>query len=149
MVPAQPESRELPPGDSIARHCRPRTILPNGRPARAAFMLRPGEAYLSANWLEYFHDSNRPAQIAGVRRALTAKGFQLRRAARFAVLNVGDAVATCRAGCPDANIRIVALGETRDPSHAGIYGVAPPNNIAIAALLAAAVAPDDVYPAII
>ena len=112
-------------------------------------MLRPGEAYLSANWLEHFHDSDRAVQIAGVRRALTAKGFQLRRAARFAVLNVGDAIATCRAGCPDANLRIVALGETHDPSHTGIYGVAPPNNVAVAALLAAAVAPDDVYPAII
>ncbi len=121
----------------------------DGQLIETAFTPRPGEAYLSANWLEYFHDSDRPVQIAGVRRALTAKGFQLRRAARFAVLNVGDAVAICRAGCPDANIRIVALGETRDPSHAGIYGVAPPNNIAIAALLAAAVAPDDVYPAVI
>ena len=121
----------------------------DGQLIETAFTPRPGEAYLSANWLEHFHDSDRAAQIAGVRRALTAKGFQLRRAARFAVLNVGDAVATCRAGCPDANIRIVLLGETRDPSHAGIYGVAPPNNVAVAALLAAAVAPDDVYPAII
>ena len=121
----------------------------DGQLIETAFTPRPGETYLSANWLEHFHDSDRPAQIAGVRRALTAKGFQLRRAARFAVLNVGDAIATCRASCPDANLRIVVLGETHDPSHAGIYGVAPPNNVAVAALLAAAVAPDDVYPAII
>ena len=61
MVPSQSGYGELPDSDSVARYCRPRTILSNGRPARAAFMLRPNEEYLSANWLEYFHAADRPA----------------------------------------------------------------------------------------
>ena len=110
LAQRQPGRRELAPTHHVARYCRPRDIGMDGQLIETAFTPRPGEAYLSANWLEHFHDSDRAAQIAGVRRALTAKGFQLRRAARFAVLNVGDAVATCRAGCPDANIRIVLPG---------------------------------------
>ena len=146
MVPGQPESRQLPPGDSVARHCRPRVVLPDGRPARAAFMLRPGEEYLSANWLEYFHQSDRAVQIDGVRRALAGKGFQLRRNARLAVLNADAAVAAGHSAL-GITLGFVALDETTDPSHCGIYGVTPQNNAAVAALLASLVAPGQMYPA--
>ena len=146
MVPSQSGYGELPDSDSVARYCRPRTLLSNGRPARAAFMLRPGEEYLSANWLEYFHAADRPAQLAGVRRALAGKGFRMSRAARFAVLNVGAAVSSCQETL-DTPIRFIALGDPRDPSHTGIYGSAA--HSAAAALLAATVAASDLYPAII
>ena len=108
--------------------------------------MRPGEEYLSANWLEYFHAADRPAQLAGVRRALAGKGFRMARAARFAVLNVGAAVSSCQETL-DAPIRFVALDDPRDPSHTGIYGSAA--HSAVAALLAAAVTAADLYPAII
>ena len=123
----------------------------DGQLIDTAFGLRTdiGEEYLSVNWLEHFHADDRLAQLAGVRQALAGKGFRMARAARFAVLNVGKAIAIFIIYCPNVNLRIVVLGETHDPSHAGIYGVAPPNNIVAAALLTDAVAPDDVYPAII
>ena len=116
-------------------------------PEEGAFRLRPGEAYLSANWLEYFHAADRPAQLDGVRLALSSKGFRMSRAARFAVLNVGAAVDACRdlVGAP---IRFIALGETQDPSHTGIYGYTV-RDAAVAAALAGAVVADGVYPAII
>ena len=116
MVPGLPASRQIPPGDSVARHSRPRALLSDGSPARAAFMLRPGEEYLSANWLEYFHQSDRTVQIAGVRRALVGKGFQLRRNARLAVLNAGTAAAAGHSAL-GITLRFVALDETTDPSH--------------------------------
>ena len=148
MVSGQPQNRALPPGDSVARYCRPRALLPDGRPARAAFMLRPGEEYLSANWLEYFHDSDRAVQIAGVRQALAGKGFQLRRNARLAVLNTGDAIAASRnsLGIP---LQFVALAEATDPSHTAIYYGDDPQNhsAAVAALLAVLVPPSRMYPA--
>ena len=112
-----------------------------------AFRLRPGEEYLSANWLEYFHDSDRPAQLAGVRQTLAGKGFRMARAARFAVLNVGGAVHRCQE-LLDTPIRFIALGDPHDPSHTGIYGYAD-HNTAVAAVLAAMVAADGLYPAII
>ena len=111
-----------------------------------AFRLRPNEEYLSANWLEYFHAADRPAQLAGVRQALAGKGFRMARAARFAVLNVGAAISICQESL-DTPIRFIALGDPRDPSHTGIYGSAA--HSAAAALLAAAVAADGLYPAII
>ena len=116
-------------------------------PEEGAFRLRPNEEYLSANWLEYFHDSDRPAQLAGVRQALAGKGFRMSRAARFAVLNVAGAVSRCQE-LLDTPIRFVALGDTRDPSHTGIYGYGS-GNPAVAAGLAAVVSPNGRYPAII
>lgn len=131
----------------VARYCRPRDIAIDGVPEEGAFRLRPGEEYLSANWLEYFHDSDRPEQLAGVRQALAAKGFRMARAARFAVLNVGAAVSRCQE-LLDTPIRFIALGDPHDPSHTGIYGYAD-HNTAVAAVLAAMVAADGLYPAII
>lgn len=111
-----------------------------------AFRLRPGEEYLSANWLEYFHAADRPTQLAGVSLALAGKGFRMARTARFAVLNVGAAVSRCQESL-DAPIQFIVLGDPRDPSHTGICGSAA--HSAVAAVLAAAVAPDGLYPAII
>ena len=112
-----------------------------------AFRLRPEEEYLSTNWLEYFHDSDCTEQLAGVRQALAGKSFRMARSARFAVLNVGVAVSRCQE-LLDAPIRFIALGDLRDPSHTGIYGYAN-HNTAVAAALAAMVAADGLYPAII
>ena len=118
----------------------------DGQVIETAFTLRPGEEYISANWLEYFHQSDRYVQIDGVRRALAGKGFQLRRNARFAVLNAGIAAAAGR-DTLGITLRLVALGETADPSHCGIYGATPQNNAAVAALLAALVPAGQMYPA--
>lgn len=114
------QRRELSGPHHVARHCRRRDIA-DGIVARSAFLLRPGEEYLSTNWLEHFHESDRPTQITGVQRALTDKGFHVRRNAAFAVLNVGITIAACK-NVLNLDIQIVELGESHDPSHAGIFG---------------------------
>ena len=112
---------ELAYSHHVARYCRRRHLRSDGRPLRDAFLLRPGEEYLSTNWLEHFHNSNRQAQIAGVQQTLTDKSFRIRRNAAFAVLNVGIAIAACQNDL-NLNIQIIALGEVHDPSHTGIFG---------------------------
>jgi hypothetical protein len=84
-------------------------------------LLRPNEEYLSTNWLEYFHDSDRQSQIVGVHQALTDKGFRVSPTGSFAVLNVGNTVSTVRQA-RDLKIRFVNFGEPHDPSHTGIFG---------------------------
>ena len=81
-------------------------------------MLRSGESFLSANWLEYFHSSERQIQMSGVRQALRDKGFRIRFNGRFAVLNVGYSIGQVRG--IDLDFRL--LGEVSDPSHTGIFG---------------------------
>ena len=121
MVQRRPGRRELASSHHVARYCRRRDIRNNGALSPAAFELRPGESYLSTNWLEYFHNFDRQSQIAGVRQALADKGFRIRPSAAFAVLNVGDATDACRAEL-NRNIQFTALGEQHDPSHTGIFG---------------------------
>ena len=145
MVQGQPGRHELAPSQHVARYCRPRAVREDGTLAPAAFRLRPGEEYLSTNWLEYFHDSHRLIQIVGVRQALVDKGFRVRPNASFAVLNVGAAVARC-SNTLNLDIQFIALGEPHDPSHTGIFGYTAQNAV-VAALLAASVDPSEVYPA--
>ena len=136
---------ELPAAHHVARHCRRRDIAADGLIEEGAFRLRPGEEYLSTNWLEYFHDADRQSQIAGVRQALADKGFRVSRSASFAVLNVGVAAAQCR-NTLNLDIQFIALGEAHDPSHTGIFGYTA-QSATVAALLAASVDPNEVYPA--
>lgn len=144
MVQRQAGRHELPTEQHVARHCRPRDFGTTGLLLDSAFELRPGEEYLSTNWLEYFHDSDRQSQIAGVQQALVDKGFRVRRTASFAVLNVATSIASCR-DILSVAIQFVVLGEAHDPSHTGIYGYTAQDS-AVAALLATLVVPNEVYP---
>ena len=54
MVQRQAGRHEFPPEHHIARHCRPRDFGATGLLLDSAFELRPGEEYLSTNWLEFF-----------------------------------------------------------------------------------------------
>ncbi len=118
LAPAQ--RRRLPECHHVARYCRARDMV-NGAPKENAFRLRPGEEYLSTNWMEYFHDTNRRSQIAGVLQALADKGFRVSRTASFAVLNVGTVATACKNDL-NLDVKIIALGESHDPSHTGIFG---------------------------
>ena len=102
---------------NVARYCRPRALV-YGIVSRDAFLLRPGERFLSTNWLEYFHESERDVQISGVRAALAGKNFNVNPNGRFAVLNVGATIRQVR----DAQLAFALLGQASDPSHAGIFG---------------------------
>jgi len=115
-------------------------------PTSEAFLLREGEEFLSTNWLEYFHESERVAQLEGVKQALTNKGFQIGSTAFFAVSNVGSAISICRDYLA-LDIFFSTTGELADPSHTGIYGYVS-LNACTAALIAASASPNEVYPAI-
>ena len=106
--------------------------------------MREGEVFLSTNWLEYFHESERVDQLEGVKQALTNKGFQIRSTAYFAVLNVGSAISICKDYLA-LDIFFSTTGEFSDPSHTGIYGYSS-LNARTAALLAASVNSNEVYP---
>ncbi len=110
-----------------------------------AFILREQETYLSTNWLEHFHPADRDVQLAGVRQTLRDKGFRMAPTGHFGVLSVGDAVDRCRQNL-NLEIRFVNLGDGRDPSHTGIYGLAA-DKARAAQALAQAVSPAEVYPA--
>ena len=104
----------------VARYCRPRTIV-HDSVSRDAFVLRPGEAFLSTNWLEHFNESNREIQISGVRAALSGKGFSISPNGRFAVLNVGTSSHRVLHFLKVA-LRFHVLGQLQDPSHTGVFG---------------------------
>lgn len=108
--------------------------------------MREGEEFLSTNWLEHFHLSERIEQLEGVKLALTNKGFQIRPTASFAVLNVGFSISSCK-DLLALDIFFSTTGEPADPSHTGIYGYIS-QNARVAALLAKSVSPTEVYPAI-
>ena len=119
-------------------------------PLEEAFLLRPNEEYISTNWLEHFHPSHRPTQLAGVRQTLVDKGRDVRASASFAVVNVGASVTRCRDKL-NVDLGFTVLGESNDPSHTGIYGILPLDDEVkelVSTLLAASVSPSEVYPAV-
>ena len=146
MVFGQDAQRELSSVHSVARYCSKRRLGDDGLPLESAFLLDDDELYVSTNWLEYFHPYDRPFQIDCVRQSLIAKHFTIRRSARFAVLNVGTAIAVCKDKL-NLDIRFLTLGESHDPSHTGIFGL-PEGNEETAQVLARSVSPTEVYPAL-
>ena len=117
---------------------------PDGLPMAAAFEIRPGEDYLSVNWLEYFNAPDLDAAIERVREAFDAKGYRVRPNGRFAVVGVGAAKAAIAAaiGQP-GSVEHLPLDD--DQSHAGLYGY-PQGDLAAAAALRARV--QQVHPAV-
>ena len=150
MVLEQGSRFDLLSNHNVARYCSQRRMGDDGLPLEAAFFLRDNEDYLSTNWLEHFDPSDRAPQLAGVRQSLIDKGRTVSRNAFFAVLNVGVSVAYCK-GKLGLDIRFTVLGETHDPSHAGIFGtrLSTEKECADAAgALAKCVAQHEVYPAV-
>ena len=113
-------ARDLEPEHHVARYCSPRNIA-EGVPSYEAFLLRLNETFLSTNWLEYFHDSDRQTQVSGIRQALSDKGFRVSRNGGLAVLNVGDSINCVQ----QVALRFTLLGQARDPSHVGVFGYFP------------------------
>ena len=109
----------LSPQHNVARYCRRRWLV-HGGVSRDAFLLREGEPYLSTNWLEHFHQSDRQAQLYGIRAALASK-FKMEADGRFAILNVGYAIDRIMR-LHSVPLRFRVLGQAHDPSHTGIFG---------------------------
>lgn len=139
----------IPDEHNVSRYCPAKKLNDDlTRPTPAAFLPRPGEPYLSVNWLEFFQLPFVAEQLAKVRQALKSK-LELRRSARLAVLGVGPAkrmVATQNINGPDVEFRHRPDEPDPDPSHAGIFNVAGAEDLRIAAALADAV--HDIHPAI-
>src|SRR5947207_13717921 len=72
----------------VTRLCGGSHVREDGTIAATAFKLKPGESYLSVNWLEFLALPNRALELAEVRRVLASKR-KIGRASRLAVMNVG------------------------------------------------------------
>lgn len=137
---------EIPDEDHVARYCKPKSVSRYGLPTALAFRLRPGETYLSLNWLEYFTEPSHESAIERVQESFHRKKYRLKRNGRFAVLNVGAA--------KEAVKRVVGrrgeveqTGSDHDPSHVGLFGYTE-DNISVALHLSKLVRRDQVYPAV-
>lgn len=116
--------RKIPDSDHASHFCGGLRCDDDGRPRGSAFMLRVGEDYLSANWLESTGSSTRTKQLATVRKHLTDKGFKLTATGRLAVLHLETVFKHVKSRSADAR-SLSAHHEPElpyDPSHSGIYG---------------------------
>ena len=117
----------------------------SGLPMAASFRLREGEEYLSVNWLEYLRQPDLPKALDVVRASFRQKDFRLARNGRFSVLKVA-AIKTVASDAASGQLHLQHRPSPPDRSHAGIFGYAP-EDLAIAAELAALVTSRDVHPA--
>jgi hypothetical protein len=89
----------------------------------SAFWLREKdgklEEGLSVNWLEYFKKSEPQDAIGPLVDILTNKSFTVRASSKFALLNVGAALA---AAARYTSIAIVLDAEVNDASHSLVKG---------------------------
>ncbi len=138
----------LPDRDHVSRYCKPSTVGERGQPMASAFAIRPGEGYLSVNWLEHFGlpVGEPEAALNRVRETLRSKGFRLRSNGRFALLNVGTVKTTIRRTYR-RSLHINHLPLPDDASHAGILGYTE-RDLMIAAEIRASVRAEEVRAAV-
>ena len=111
-----------------------------------AFTPKEGEDYFSVNWVECLNEPDMASAIQQIRQVFRKKNYTLRQHGRFAVLNVGAAKTAVREGV-NHSLRVEHLPLQNDQSHAGIFR-SNVDDFAVAAELAALIAPLDVYPAV-
>ena len=133
--------KSLPDQNHITRYCKPKTLGEDGRPSRTSFMLRIVESYLSVNWLEYFGNIGRDEQLNKIRQHIQLSPAST---AKLALLNVGETLDHVHNNSGMTNISILHEPTSMDPSHSGIHGYGPDDDL-IADLIAEMVL--EVYPA--
>lgn len=115
------KGKDLPDQDHVIRHV-PWSKLRKDEDENVigflpqAFELRPEEAYLSANWLEYFggdHEQRIREAVRAYRKKVT-----VRKRAHFGIANIGKLKEVCRSS--GATVRIAYWPTTDHPSHAAI-----------------------------
>lgn len=130
----------LPDSDHVLRYCSPIHVDKESEKIKAsAFRLRPGEEYLSVNWMEHF-DKSEEEQTDEIRTALSKK-LKLKSDGRFARLRVGTVKKRIQ------NAEVKHIPEPEDPSHAGIC-LGKQDNREATLKLANIIKPDDVFPAL-
>ena len=99
--------------------------MPDGRP----------EDYASVNWLEHYGSRDGAAQLAQVRKELSAQRA-ISKSSKLVELNIGRTCINVAAKSPDGcQLQVRHLPLERSPSHAGIFGYAPDDEL-IADLIA-------------
>ncbi|MDA2933375.1 hypothetical protein MYX82_03425 [Acidobacteria bacterium AH-259-D05] len=111
---------QLPESDHVSRYCGGSHVQ-DDEVDGSAFMLREKEEYLSVNWLECLHNSDRNRQIHDLRRVLEGKGFSLGKTAIIAVLNVDEVIDHVQQTV-NRTIDVLHEPEPEDPSHSGVFG---------------------------
>ena len=137
----------LPDEHHVSRYCRPTAVGRDGLPTAAAFEMKPGEEYLSVNWLEYFETPDLGAAVERVREAFRRKRYRVRSNGRFAVVNVGAAL-TAVADAVGRRGRVDHIPLEDDESHAGLFGYAA-DDLAVAVELRALIRLEHVHAAIL
>ena len=136
----------FPDEHHVARYCKPSSVE-DGLPSAEAFTLKQDEEYLSVNWLEYFNAPDLTAAVERVREAFRNKSYQVRRNARFAVLNV-EAAKRAVHKATESMPAIKHLPTRDDPSHTGIFG-GTAEDFAIAVQLAALITLENMHAAVL
>ena len=137
----------LPDEHHFSRYCKPTAVGRDGLPTAAAFEMKPGEEYLSVNWIEYFDTPDPGAAVERVREAFRFKRYRVRRNGRFAVVNVGAAL-TAVAEAVGRRGRVDHIPLDDDESHAGLFGYGA-DDLAVAVELRALIRPEHVHPAVL
>ncbi len=132
----------IPLEDHIVRYCRGGAVAPDGSIDGSAFRLRPGDDYLSVNWLECLRLSDRDSELREIRRVLASK-LTLGSKAKLATLNVGTLCTHVRA-MGDTSLSVTHEPVAYDPSHSGIHGLVPDDD-EVADLIAQLI--EDSFPA--
>ena len=137
----------LPDEHHVSRYCKPTAVGRDGLPTAAAFELKPGEEYLSVNWLEYFDTPDLGVAVERVRETFRRKRYRVRRNGRFAVVNVGAAL-TAAAEVVGRRGRVDRIPLEDDDSHAGLFGYTV-DDLAVAVELRVLIRPEHVHPAVL
>ena len=115
---------EVPDQDQIVHYVKPSKILDDGTVDGSEFCLRPDDAGLSVNWLNYFSSSPSSEQLEAVSQGIQ---LQLSRNGRFAEFNVGEVREHLREECGSVRVLHDPRPPTdefgADPSHCEIMGL--------------------------
>lgn len=109
----------LPSQDHTARYFPRSKLLEDGSVSAVAFYLRPGESYVSVEWLECLNQPTRRREIRAV-CDIMARKLNVRPSAGIAVTRVGEVCAHVAEGS-GFKIRFVSEPEPDDFAHSGIY----------------------------
>lgn len=135
----------LPDDAHVTRLCTHQQQDATGWPKATAFLPRPGECFVSVNWLEHLQLGSRSDEIAEVLRVLRTKR-NVGKLAKLALLSVGP---SRKLVLEQTNPRLTIEyhhepeNQPDDPSHSGIYNI-PEDDTTAAELLALSV--DALFP---
>ena len=136
----------IPDQHHVARLCFKKTIQ-DGKLTATAFLPRPGENYLSVNWLEYLKCKGRTEEIVSIRETYNSKFDKLKNEARIAVLNVGVTREKVQSDSSDnRSLDFSHVPGIDDVSHSGIFNFEN-KDLEIAQLIRSTVEQNNIYKA--